>query len=536
MMEAFPQAQRYIPGYQDGGQGADQQQIIMQYLQMFAQMQNMKIEELIQVLQQMPEQQQSQALQQIVQTVDQVLAQQQGQQGQQPEMAQQGEMPMDPNQAMQMAYGGASKLKKFTKKKEKGGSIENYPAAAELPDSVIYRRPVPNVPRLFEEGGSTLPQYQTLGTVFTPTPAVAESTVPFGYSYDPNTGRNELSTWTYPAMAVGAGAAGYGLYKGFPAARDYVRDAYRTSPMRRPVPEGKVMTDMSKDPVGKRFFTGMAEEPTFKEKTVAHNSAAERDLLAKHPEAEYKSMTTKKTGTPDKVTYEVQGDPLKYGEYSEYGNAKFVQDKVLPKHGISAKEWAAMSKTAEGRWLQRQYVLEANGYKNTAKGLKLATATLKKLKGMPTWAKISLAITAAGLGAAYYGYKQRNPEMEEAIGEGMGLNPEEQAQLDSLIKADSIAASKSGESNPFYLNPPRKKYGGPSSFSNYGAFTVPMAYGGSSSNAMPGIYDTDSYINDYSDNTFQRYLRENVDNSIYERMMERNEQMRRGGTSSKKKI
>lgn len=546
-MEAFPQAQRYIPGYQDGGQGADQQQVIMQYLQIFAQLQNMKVEELVQALQQMPQEQQGKALQQIVQVVDQALAQQQGQQpgmAQQPEMAQQGEMPMDPSQAMQMAYGGASKLKKFTKKKAKGGMIEGYPAAAELPDSPVYRTFPPNFPRAFADGGSTLPEYQTLGNVFTPAPMVAESTVPFGQVYDPNTGRTDYPWYTKTAAyAVGvpaAAVAGYNLWtKGLP----YIRDAYNVSPMRRPIPEGKMMADMSKDaPKTRRYFQEMLEEPgPVQSKTVDHLSKEEAELLKKHPEARYKDMTTKKTGTPKTVTYEVDGDPTKYGKYSEYGNAKFVQDKILPKHNLTPKQWAELGKTREGRYLQRQYVLEANGYKNLSKSLGIATKIIKRAKGLPTWAWVTAAAAAAGIGAGVYFYGEDNPETAESD----VMLPPSTAEEDAYLKAwqaDSVAKAKELQQSgqPMYLfgpqRPATRKYGGPASFSNYGAFTVPMAYGGSTQDALPGVFDTDAYLNEYTDNDFKRYLRENVDDSIYERMMERNNQMMRRGGSSKKKI
>lgn len=533
-MEAFPQAQRYIPGYQDGGQGADQQQVIMQYLQIFAQLQNMKVEELVQALQQMPQEQQGKALQQIVQVVDQALAQQQGQQAgmaQQPEMAQQGEMPMDPSQAMQMAYGGASKLKKFITKKAKGGMIEGYPAAAELPDSPVYRSFPPNFPRAFAEGGSTLPEYQTLGNVFTPVPMIAESTVPFGQVYNPNTGRSEYPWYSKAAAAAGAGAGALALYKGIPYLYRGAKETAQVSPLLRPVPEGKAAADMSREAPTKRFYQQMIEEPApTEEVTVKAGSAAEKKLLGPKSKANLLDVTKGKKG--EFSTWEVPtGEATKYAKYSEYGNTKFVQDVILPKYGIDARQWAEMGKTAEGRNLQRMYVLEANGYPNLSKSLKLATKAYKSLKGMPTWAKISAALAAV---AGVYYYNQQNPETVESEN-AAALSAEEQAKLNELLKKDSTAAATSGDA--FYLfSPQRKKYGGPASFSNYGAFTVPMAYGGSTQDALPGVFDTDAYLNDYTDNDFKRYLRENVDDSIYERMMERNNQMMRRGGSSKKKI
>ena len=149
--EAFPQAQQYIK--QKGGAQDPLSQVIMavaqqlqidpnQLAQMLQQDPNV-----VSQLQQMANQDPQKAAQALMQLIQSSAAQ--GQSAEQAAPAQAGEMPMDPNQAMQAAYGG-SKLNKFIRKD--GGDIA-FPQAAPMYDNDIYRRPTPNFPRLFGQGG-----------------------------------------------------------------------------------------------------------------------------------------------------------------------------------------------------------------------------------------------------------------------------------------------------------------------------------------------------------------------------------------------
>jgi DNA-binding transcriptional MerR regulator len=84
---------------QDGG--ASQQDQIMQIIQMFAEIQGMSVDEIMQQLQQMPPEQQQQAIQQMMQVVQQAMQEQQGMQQQgAPQM-------MAPEEQAMMAQGGS---------------------------------------------------------------------------------------------------------------------------------------------------------------------------------------------------------------------------------------------------------------------------------------------------------------------------------------------------------------------------------------------------------------------------------------------
>jgi len=95
------------PCYKCGGNvkmqegGASQQDQIMQIIQMFAEMQGMSVDEVMQQLQQMPPEQQQQAIQQMMQVVQQAMQEQQGVQQQgAPQM-------MAPEEQAMMAQGGS---------------------------------------------------------------------------------------------------------------------------------------------------------------------------------------------------------------------------------------------------------------------------------------------------------------------------------------------------------------------------------------------------------------------------------------------
>lgn len=160
-VEAFPQAQVLINQYKKqagGGQQDPLTQVIIAVAEQMGvdaqQLANMlqKSPDLIQQLSQLAAQDPNKAAQALVQ----VLQSSSGQQGQAPaqaELAQPGQMPMNPEEAMMAAYGG-SKLSRFIRKT--GGDIA-FPQAAPMYDNSIYRRPIPNIPRLFAEGGENDP-------------------------------------------------------------------------------------------------------------------------------------------------------------------------------------------------------------------------------------------------------------------------------------------------------------------------------------------------------------------------------------------
>lgn len=140
-----------LPMAQMGGEDPEQDQI-MQILQVYAQMKQIPIEELMQQLQSLPEEQQQQALSAIVQDVQKTMQEQQmGQQQQQPEMGQQDQQGMmEQEQEMGMAmHGGeqfpqAQNLNWFYK--VEGG--EAFPQA----------NPYPHI---YAQGGEAFPQAQT---------------------------------------------------------------------------------------------------------------------------------------------------------------------------------------------------------------------------------------------------------------------------------------------------------------------------------------------------------------------------------------
>lgn len=95
-----------LPMAQMGGEDPEQDQI-MQILQVYAQMKQIPIEELMQQLQSLPEEQQQQALSSIVQDVQKTMQEQQMGQQQQPEMGQQDQQGMmEQEQEMPMAMHG----------------------------------------------------------------------------------------------------------------------------------------------------------------------------------------------------------------------------------------------------------------------------------------------------------------------------------------------------------------------------------------------------------------------------------------------
>lgn len=132
------------------------------------------------------------------------------------------------------------KLYKFVR----GGNLEMYPAAAELPDSEIYRTFPPNIPRLFKSGGLTTfqgtqgsSQFQSPGTSplylqavqqanqpavrDTPAEMAVRSGVDPGVAYGgSDAGSNPWMDYVvYPSLA-GAGAAA--LSKGAPMAKEAI--------------------------------------------------------------------------------------------------------------------------------------------------------------------------------------------------------------------------------------------------------------------------------------------------------------------------
>lgn len=554
--------------YQNGGaQGGDQQEIIMQYLQAFAQMQQMEFEQLLQMLQQMPQDQQQEALQQIVQTVDQALSQQEGAQGQQGYPAQQSypAMPADPNQAVAMALGGAYTLKKFTDAEYAYGG-EAFPQAAPMYDNSIYRTMPPNVPRLMRQGGLT--KYQTKGQYAAPaaTTSQTESNIEqqrkniecgFGMVYDASRGMCIPSTLSkiapYPLGALGV----YGAYKGIQAGVPYAVNSYRASPLTRPVTSGiSNITDLSPHLGGKegtswRFYNqDVPKEGVTYEYSKTNKQTGETTSFwsnANDPDFETKVMNDKSV----KPTGNTRVGDFNYKEYSARGNAEWVKKNITPKYpDVTWEKWAEMGKTYEGRQAQRAMLM---GVKNpkVAAIIRPLLKMARKAKG-PWYVKAgALAAIATAVGAyAHYNSDFFGDSPYYPYGDPNALTPEDSAAIRTYV--DSIQ-NQNFQNLPnavdvfgSYVTPPApapaKKYGGVTPF-NYGQFPVQMAYGGSS-NAMPGIYDTDSFLNDYNDNEFRKYIRENIDNSIYERMMEQGAPMnqgmnmpmaRRGGPFKKKK-
>lgn len=161
-VEAFPQAQKYINQYKKE-QGGNQQDPLMMVISAVADQIGIDPNQLAQLIQQSPEfmtqlsqlaaqdpNQAAKALMQVVQNAAGQGASGQGQMAQQEmAMAQPGEMPMNPEEAMQMAYGGAN-LKKFIRKT---GGDTAFPQAAPMYDDNVYRTFPPNIPRLFGYGG-----------------------------------------------------------------------------------------------------------------------------------------------------------------------------------------------------------------------------------------------------------------------------------------------------------------------------------------------------------------------------------------------
>ncbi len=176
-VEAFPQAQMLINQYKKQ-MGGGQQDPLTQVITAVAEQVGIDPQQLAGMLQQSPEfltqlsqmaaQDPNQAAQALIQVLQNASQGQQAQQAppaqQQAEMAQAGQMPMNPEEAMQMAYGGASKLSMFTRRKQ-GGDIA-FPQAAPMYDNSVYRTFPPNIPRLFQEGGEN--EEESFGPVRTP--------------------------------------------------------------------------------------------------------------------------------------------------------------------------------------------------------------------------------------------------------------------------------------------------------------------------------------------------------------------------------
>ena len=130
-----------LPMAQMGGEDPEQDQI-MQILQVYAQMKQIPIEELMQQLQSLPEEQQQQALSSIVQDVQKTMQEQQmGQEQQQPEMGQQDQQGMmEQEQEMPMAmHGGILKYQTAGGKKTltKGQQVQKLMSFPEIQKSLM---------------------------------------------------------------------------------------------------------------------------------------------------------------------------------------------------------------------------------------------------------------------------------------------------------------------------------------------------------------------------------------------------------------
>jgi hypothetical protein len=144
-----------LPMAQMGGEDPEQDQI-MQILQVYAQMKQIPIEELMQQLQSLPEEQQQQALSSIVQDVQKTMQEQQMGQQQQPEMGQQDQQGMM-EQEMGMARHGGEPCIDCEEQFPQAQNL-NWFYKAEGGEAFPQANPYPH---MYAQGGEAFPQAQT---------------------------------------------------------------------------------------------------------------------------------------------------------------------------------------------------------------------------------------------------------------------------------------------------------------------------------------------------------------------------------------
>jgi hypothetical protein len=199
------------------------------------------------------------------------------------------EMPM-----AQYGMNMNNKLYKFIN----GGDIENYPAAAELPDSDIYRTFPPNFPRLFKNGGLTkfqgvvgsgefrVPNLNYIPVRDTTADMAIRSGVDPATAYGGTDVESDFIN-KYVAKPLVAGAAGAAAAKYGPQAIDYLSDYVRRASnltseawkkLSKTQQTKKILKAAIKNPVVLGFGTALA--------TLAHEYFADdTDVVVNTPKA-----------------------------------------------------------------------------------------------------------------------------------------------------------------------------------------------------------------------------------------------------------
>lgn len=494
--EAFPQAQNYVK--QMGGPQAQAQDPLTQVIMAVAQQLQIDPKQLAQMLQQNPkvvsqlEQMANQDPQQAAQALMQLIQNSagQGQAAEQSAPAQAGEMPMDPEQAMQMAYGG-SKLNRFIRKE--GGDIA-FPQAAPMYDDSVYRTFPPNFPRLFQDGGG-ISKFQ-------------------GTQDGSETGQQAgvLPEWMMPSKTavisgIGAGGLGYigrGLNKKVSEAASKSLEKPKEKWSSKDLTEVSNYTNKLTDQYIKR--TGNVKL-TPKEKTAITADAEElfrisREIKAKNPKynkADVDRLIYLKKLYPDTPVNQ-------------------LANEWMSKSRLERSKEVAKEKT--GKFGEKFFEMGPVGLGALGLGLGWGIPALYHyFTDEPTQGAIDESIPEQSPGGYFI---NSSGEPKPDIGTMMNIIQQNATPLDNYT--NGITTTTDATSHKFGGD--IYEYGGGTPY-GYGYFAPPMAYGGDAS--MPGIYDTESQ-RDMNNNYFMNYVKQNIDNSAY------TPKMRRGGSPLKKKV
>ena len=547
-IEAFPQAQKYINQYKKQ-KGGNQQDPLMMVISAVADQIGIDPNQLAQLIQQSPEfmtqlsqlaaqdpNQAAKALMQVVQNAagQGASGQGQGQMAQQ-EMAQPGEMPMNPEEAMQMAYGGAN-LKKFIRKT--GGAAPMY-------DNNVYRTFPPNMPRLFGYGGmyQAPTQNGSNEVIYGPyniPEVVIRPESQFGNGYyspmGPRVGpfQEENAELSLLQAALLAGGAG-GLYMGSPYFGSLVPGQNEVNvdaltAVKEQITEYEKLNKKSKD---KKKMS--AEEKTRLEDLKKKGfGAMASDMTAWSGVATpYYGNVVKDHNKTHGTNFKTFGDlPADVRERASI-NAQtlYYFQKNNPKAFKNMRNLANM-------YPNMDLTSAATAHMNKNPVRRLASTTNRKLSRTGKGGLLSLATMGAIIGIDKIIDEIRGPKMDEEVQD----IPLEQVPADTGTQMEEVQKENTTDwgLDPFtigisttdpngqiveerYGGTPSYAYGGGTPF-GYGYFPPIMYAGGT---ASPGIMDVDSELSNRN-NTWLSYVRNNVQKAAMP------ESFRLGGYKKKK--
>ena len=538
-VEAFPQAQVYINQYKKQ-MGGGQQDPLMQVITAVAQQAGIDPQQLASMLQQSPEfltqlsqmaaQDPNQAAKALMQVLQNASQGQQQAQAQPSEQAQPGQMPMNPEEAMQMAYNGGSKLSKFIRKT--GGDIA-FPQAAPMYDNSIYRTFPPNMPRLFQDGGS-LPSFQgdqgpsETGTVLRQDPSTgypvvnmppveisAQAYRPPMLMPPPQAQYAEMNPWIPTLGALGLASAYLGAG----------RTPFQGKVDTKMIEKSQMATEKGLNLNAKQLSAySNFSDPLIKKSIRRYNitNGTAFSTLGELPK-EARDLINQNIAT----LYDIKSKSPK-----QFNQAQRLMD-MYPETALADAAKEHMGKSAIGR----------------------SKARMKsKIEGMPKGVRtFGTAAGLAGLGALlpYAAYKlffEGDPDQTEEAASpySKGTELNDASDTGTFYQTLMNAANSNSQDSPIIdgsgniqdtgpvVNESLEDekyggniyaYGGGTPF-GYGYFAPPMAYGGNST-AMPGIDNVDSQLQ-MRNNAWLDYVRNNVKNAAMP------QSFRKGGAKKKK--